>query len=218
MWKVVERCLTAALTLATIYLAYSASDSADAARESAKTASTSAAATREIAEIVKGVADSAERSVETTRKWFELSQRPFVYPAVWQVAIVDRNSRRARVVVQLTDSAEVPATVQKVCIWQDRVLIDYDRRPYEDVTVRERSVVFGPVHYNVNFRDIVLPEQQDQGVRMHLSLVYTFARDGAEQRYTWRMDTVAELAGSTSGVVSLQTFATVVRTIDDEPC
>ena len=126
-------------------------------------------------EIVKGVADSAERSVETTRKWFELSQRPFVYPAVWQVAIVDRNSRRARVVVQLTDSAEVPATAQKVCIWQDRVLIDYDRRPYEDVTVRERSLVFGPVYYNVNFRDIVLPEQQDQGVRMHLSLVYTFA-------------------------------------------
>ena len=101
---------------------------------------------------------------------------------------------------------------------RDRALIDYDRRPYEDVTVRETSLVFGPVHYNVNFPAIVLSDRQGQGVRMHLSLVYTFARDGAEQHYTWRMDAVAEFTGSTSDVVSLQARPTVVRTVGAAPC
>ena len=130
MWNVVDRCLTVALTIATIYLAYSASDSANTARESAESASESAAAAQHIAQTVSGVAESAAQSVATTSKWFELSQRPFVYPKTWQPEWTDRDSRRARLIALIEDFAKVPTTIQKVCIWQGPALIDYDRRRY----------------------------------------------------------------------------------------
>ena len=223
-WKVLDRCLAALLAVATLCLAYSAWESADTARQSADTArqsaesaSESAAATRDIAEIVQGVADSAAQSVETTREWFELSQRPFVYPQTPRLALVDPSSRQVRAVLQLEDVANVPAIVQKVCTWQNRTLLDYDRRQYDDVTVRETSIVFGPVHYNVNFPAIVAP-QSGQAVRMNISLVYTFARDGSDAPYTWRMDAVAAFAVADDGDVSLQVAPTLVRREDEERC
>ena len=192
MWKVIDRCstlvtlaCTMVLAVATFYLAIGARESADTARQSAESSSASAAATRDIAELVKAVADSAAQSVETTKRSFELSQRPFLYVKKWR--IVDATRARARVQAELHDYVQVPAQVQKVCIWQDAQLSDYARRQYDNVTVREPSVAFGPHHYNVHFPYVAYP-QSGQRMRMHLGLVYTFARDGSDSTHTWRAD------------------------------
>ena len=217
MGKMVDRCFQGALALATLFLAYSAMESADTAREAAETTNATAAATREIAEVVKGIAESAERSAEATSTWFEFTQRPFIYPKIWEVTR-GTGYRSARVQAQLHDYATVPAAVHKVCIWQGMYLIDYDRRQYKNATVREPSVVFGPVFYRVLFPDSLLSERQGESRTAHLSVVYTFARDGSEQHHIWRADAIANLGTDASGELTFRAVLSVVRPLDVEPC
>ena len=217
-WRVVDRCLRFLLAVATLYLAFSARESADTARQSAESAAASAAATRDIAEIVQGIADSADRSVETTREWIELSQRPFVVPTTWELTREAGTPRQAAFRAQLHDSANVPATIQKVCIVQSPAFLDYDRRRYDDITTREPSILFEPLYYAVSFPAIIVPQQQDGTQVRYLSVVYTFAREGSERRHTWRADAVARFGARSDGEISYNVTTTLVRPVGEEPC
>lgn len=164
---------TPVLAGATLYLAYSAKNSAD----SAKTAATTATAT----------AETAKDSINIIRRWFELSQRPFVNLGQWQI-ILDRQEMAVQ--GRLYDVAHVPTDIEKVCVWTGTAQTVDSQRTYAEIALAENAMAFRDHYQLITYGVFQRRDDAPAGTSIaYLSTIYTLSTESTSFRETWRVDT-----------------------------
>ena len=212
VWNMLAQLSTPVLAVATLYLAFSAKDSAESARKAAETAGETVAAVKEVVELVRETANTASASVDITREWFELSQRPFINLGGWEI-----EGRVGGVVVirgKLNDIANVPTTIEKVCVWSGAQQVIDSLRNYVPVGLAENVIAFMDHHQWVLYGPLPLRSLAEGQPLGYLSTVYTFSREGTSASETWRVDSIISPTAVPAVPAVEPTVTFLIRIID----
>ncbi len=183
--NVLAAASTPVLAGATLYLACSARDSADSAREAAEAATKTVEVASVIVGTVKDTADAAKASVDVTREWFELSQRPFVNLSGWRIIRIN-NSMVIR--GTLNDIANVPTHIETVCVWAGLQQTVDSQKTYHKIELAENAIAFMDHHQWIQYPPLQWRNLEDGQAAGFLSTMYTISREGTRRKEHWRVE------------------------------
>lgn len=165
------------------------------------------------AHLARGTSELARDTADSVTELLEFQVRPLVIPIAWGIETDPQGDLVIH--ADLKDVAEVRTVMNKVCVWQGNQPAGLDRRYLDTSPSPPERLVFGDLQLTARYPAITRPSEFPYTT--FLSIVYTFSREGATARETWRAEAWARLVPREDQID--YSFATLdMLSVDEEPC